>query len=204
MTTRRYTRAPVRSDTVERVLAAAETAVHEGRFHTLTMEDIAREAGVARATLFSRFGSRLGVLEALNTRCGDSPEIHELRAALDVEDPMRSLETLVRASCRVWERWGGIQRHLRAVVVLEPEVRPLIETQRTFQRRSLESLALRLDEVGALREPDPGRAAAMLHLLTSLEAFIELREESGLSLDETIAAVWTLVGGVVAVDPDQD
>lgn len=192
MATRRYSaaRSQGASRTRESVLDAAEALVHEDRFHTSTMDEVAERAGVSRATLFSRFGSRLGVLEALNTRCAGSSEIRALHEALAIEDPIASLEALVDASCQVWERWGGVQRHLRAIVVLEPEVRPLIEEQRAFQRRSLQALAGDLAERPGLREGlSVRRAAVTLHMLTGLEAFIELRREGDLSLRQTIDTI---------------
>jgi AcrR family transcriptional regulator len=198
MTTRRYARPAGTPDTVERVLEAAEASVRAGGFHTVTMEELASQAGVSRATLFSRFGSRLGVLEALSVRCDGSPEIQALGDALAIEDPVDSLEALLDASCRVWEQWGGVQRHLRALVVLEPEVRPLIEAQRTFQRDSLLVLARRLAKDSALVEGiSPQRAAAVLHLLTGLETFVELREDAGLTLRDTIETIRRLVTAVV-------
>jgi hypothetical protein len=36
---------------------------------------------VARATVFSRFGSKLGVLEALSERCAGGPEMRAVREA---------------------------------------------------------------------------------------------------------------------------
>jgi hypothetical protein len=132
----------------------------------------------------------LGLLEAPNVRCAGSREIAALHEALALEDPLAALEALVEASCRVWERWGGVQRHLRAIVVLEPEVRPLIEAQREFQRHSLEALARRLAKDPGLREGlSPGRAAITLHMLTGLEAFVELRRDGGLSLEQTIETI---------------
>lgn len=192
MATRRYTatRRDAASATLERVLDAAEALVREDRFHTATMEELAERAGVSRATLFARFGSRLGVLEALNVRCANSPEIRALHDALAIEDPVRSLQALVEASCHVWEHWGGVQRHLRAIVVLEPDVRPLIEAQRTFQRASLEELAARLAKQPGLRQGlSARRAAVSLHMLTGLEAFVELRREGDLSLRQTIDTI---------------
>lgn len=185
MATRRYARG-TREDslsTERRILDAAEELVREDRLHTSTMEEVAERAGVSRATLFARFGSKLGVLEALARRCDDSPQTRALGEALRLTDPRDALAALVEASCAVWERWGGIQRQLRAVVVLEPEVEPLISDQRAFQRRALEGLVGRLAADEQLRDGlSTGRAAATLHMLTSLEAFTELRRESGLSM----------------------
>ena len=202
MGTRRYS-PPGRADaaaTAERIIEAAEALVREDRFHTATMEELAARAGVSRATLFTRFGSKLGLLEALHVRCAGSPEIAALHQAMAVEDPVESLSALVAASCRVWERWGGVQRHVRAIVVLEPEVAPLVEGQRTFQRESLETLARRLAKQPGLRTGITAkRAAVTLHMITGLEAFVELRHEGGLSLDQTIETLRELA--VSLLDP---
>lgn len=195
----RYSRASRRGDrTIEQVLDAAQDMVRAGEFHSATMEDLASRAGVSRATLFARFGSRLGVLDALNVRCADSTEIAELHRALGIEDPAERLHAVIAASCKVWERWGDVQRHLRAVVVLEPEVRPLIEAQREFQRSSLRALAdgLARDE-RLVSGISANRAAVTLHMLTGLEAFVELRHEGGLSLDATIVTLRRLAAGLL-------
>lgn len=181
------------SGTVERVLEAAETLVRAGEFHSATMDDLAASAGVSRATVFSRFGTRLGVLEALNERCSGSPEILAIRATFEVDDPLIRLERLVDASCRFWEEWGGVQLHLRAIVTLEPEVRPLIEGQRQQQAEGCQELAARLAEAELLRpDIDPSTAGTTLHMLTSLEAFTELRHNGGLDLEATIDVVHSL------------
>ncbi len=44
------------------MLVAAERLIREGSFHTATMDELATAAGVSRATVFNRFGSKLGVL----------------------------------------------------------------------------------------------------------------------------------------------
>jgi hypothetical protein len=55
------------------------------------MKDLARRAGVSRATVFSRFGSKLGVLEALTVRCAGGPEMRAIKSALAIEDPVEAL-----------------------------------------------------------------------------------------------------------------
>jgi AcrR family transcriptional regulator len=186
MAARRYTAAkPPRS--VERVLNAAEQLTREDGFHTATMEQIAERAGVSRATLFTRFGSKLGVLEAIYQRCQGSEEIAELVAALALADPVEALDATVAASCRVWERWGAADRHMRAIAVLEPGVRPLLAAQRAFQHDSIHALAARLPLRSALTTE---RAGTALHMLTSLEAHTELRRE--LELEPTIQTLTEL------------
>src|SRR5258708_28167935 len=73
------------------ILDAAETLIRGNGFHLATMDELARSAGVSRATLFTRFGSKLGVLEGLNTRCAGSPAIAALVAALAFEPALDRL-----------------------------------------------------------------------------------------------------------------
>lgn len=79
---------------------------------------------------------------------------------------------------------GALQ--LQAVGVLEPDAAALIDRQRDEQRAELQVLTRRLAKAGRLR---PGlsrtRATATLHMLTSLESFLWLREGYGLSLRQT-------------------
>jgi AcrR family transcriptional regulator len=188
MATRSYTgaRRRVGGGSVERVLEAAEGLIREGAFHTATMDELATAAGVSRATVFNRFGSKLGVLEALAARCAEGPEMRAIQEALEIEDPDASLQELIEASCEIWEVQGFIHEQLHAIVALEPDAAALIDQQRDEQRADLQGLARRLARAGRLR---PGvseaRAVATLHMLTSLESFLRLRREYALSLRQT-------------------
>ena len=97
-----------------------------------------------------------------------------------------ALEALIDAACAIWEAQGFIHEQLQAIVVLEPDASALVDQQREEQRADLQGLARRLARAGRLR---PGlseaRAAATLHVLTSLESFLQLRREYGLSLRQT-------------------
>ena len=138
--------------TIERILDAAAELVWEEAFHTATMDDLARRAGVARATVFSRFGSKLGVLEALSLRCAGGPEMRALREAQSVEDPVAAVDALLLAGCDLWEKEGYIMVQLKAIVVLEPDASAIIEAQYDDQRRGMEGLARGLQRAGRLRE----------------------------------------------------
>jgi AcrR family transcriptional regulator len=185
--TRPYTTRRGRSpESVARVLDAAEHLLAEGTFHTATMDELAAAAGVSRATVFNRFGSKLGVLEALYDRSVASPEMQAIREALVLEDPVAALEAVIEAVCAIWEALGVLLAQLKAIAVLEPGALVLIEQQQKDQRADLRGLTRRLARAGRL---GPGlseaRATAALHMLTSLESFLQLRHEYGLSLRQT-------------------
>ena len=169
--------------TIERVLDAAAGLVAEGAFHTATMDDLARRAGVSRATVFSRFGSKLGVLEALSLRCAGGPEMRALREAQGVDDPVAAVDALLIAGCDLWEKEGYIMVQLKAIVVLEPDASAIIDAQYDDQRAGMEGLARGLQRARRLRQGwSVARAAAALHALTSVETFMLLRRDHGLPL----------------------
>jgi AcrR family transcriptional regulator len=171
---------------VDRVLDAAEQLIREDSFHSATMDELAAAAGVSRATVFNRFGSKLGVLQALFARCLESPEMGAIEEALAIEDPVKALDAVIEAGCAIWEAHGFIVEQLQAIVVLEPEASAPLEQQREEQRADLQGLTRRLARAGRLR-PRLGeaRATATLHMLTSLESFLWLRRDYGLSLRQT-------------------
>jgi AcrR family transcriptional regulator len=184
---------------VERVLGAAERLMREDRFHLATMDELAAAAGVSRATVFNRFGSKLGVLQALFTRAMEGPEMEAIREAVELADPVAALEAAIEGSCAIWESYAFIHEQLQAIVVLEPDASALVDQQREEQRADLLALARRLSRAGRLR---PGlseaRAAAALHMLTSLESFLWLRREYGLSLRQTHETIAELARTLLA------
>jgi AcrR family transcriptional regulator len=180
------------------VLAAAADLAAEDRFHTATMEELAQRAGVSRATVFTRFQSKLGVLEALSRRCSGGPEIQAIRDAIELNDPEKALEALVSTSCSFWETQGYILAQLKAILVLEPEASTLIDEQRREQREIIDALVRRLERARRLDEGTTrARAAATLHLLTSLEAYRELRQGSGMSRRQTVETLTGLARTLV-------
>jgi AcrR family transcriptional regulator len=188
MATRPYTTTRRRESakSIDRVLQAAERLMKEGAFHAATMDELAVAAGVSRATVFNRFGSKLGVLEAVFSRGMKGPEMAAIEEALALEDPVEALDAVIEAGCAIWEVYGFVHLQLQAVAVLEPEAAALIDEQREVQRVGLQGLTRRLAKAGRLL---PGlsqaRATATLHMLTSLESFLWLREGYGLSLRQT-------------------
>jgi hypothetical protein len=93
---------------------------------------------------------------------------------------------VIEASCAIWEAHGSIMEQLQAIVILEPEASAMVEQQKDEQRADLQGLTRRLARGDRLR-PGLGeaRVSATLHMLTSLETFLWLRREYGLSVRQT-------------------
>jgi AcrR family transcriptional regulator len=168
------------------VLDASERLIREEAFHSATMDELAAEAGVSRATIFNRFGSKLGVLQVLYDRCLESPEMEAVWDAFAVEDPVVALEPVIETSCAMWEEHGFVVEQIQAIAILEPEASALLAGQRKDQRAALGGLTRRLARADRLRRGlGEARATATLHMLTSLETYIWLRREYGLSVRQT-------------------
>ncbi len=201
MTVRPYVRArsEASQSTEARVLAAAEELIEAGEFHRATVADLAERAGVARATVFQRFQSKLGVLLALATRCSGGPELRAVREAFALEDPRAAVPAVVAASAIFWERQGFILQTLKAVAALEPGAIAVIDDQRAEQSTLCAALAKRLHRDKSLRAGlTPAVAGPTLHVITSVESFLELRRHGGLSLESTRAILTELAGTLLA------
>jgi len=169
----------------DRVLEAAEDLILKGAFAQATVTELADLAGVSRATVFSRFGSKLGVLQELSVRCAGGPEMRAIRAAVALDDPIEAVRSVIVAGCNHWERQGHILLTLKAVAELEPGVVVLIDEQREDQRQSMDHIVKGLKRIDRLNGLKPAEAVAALHLITSVESFMELRRNAGLSLEAT-------------------
>ncbi len=184
------------SVTRDRVLEAGEEMILSGEFAQATVAELAEKAGVARATIFSRFGGKLGVLETLAVRCSGGPTMRAIRQAVALEDPVAAVRALVPASSDHWELQGHILLTIKAIAELEPGAIEMVDDQRKDQRESMEDIARRLDGAGRLGELSRAQAASALHLVTSVESFMELRRNAGLSLPATKKVLMTMVEGL--------
>jgi AcrR family transcriptional regulator len=121
--TRRYRstlRAEQAQDTRRRIRAAADTLFLEQGYRDVSMDDIARAAGVARQTVFSAFGSKAGVLkDVLDVRlAGDDaplsiaerPAARRMLASTDASDAIRrQAKIIVDTGSRVAPLWPAVQ-----------------------------------------------------------------------------------------------
>ncbi len=144
---------PFVSSARERLLAAADELFYEEGIHTVGIDRIIEQAGVAKATLYSAFGSKEGLIRAyLNGRLADRQgRVH--RALAGVESPRERILTVFD----VLERYCADPRfHGCAFVNASAESRPGSAALEVSEESRAWNLALfaRLATEAGVADPD--------------------------------------------------
>jgi len=175
-------RRPQSTGTRERIVAAVGELLEEGVFHEATVEEVADRAGVARATLYQHFGSRLGLVDAVCETIAQSPELRAARGAGELADVDVALGEVVGSSVRFWAAHERLLEPLYGVAAVDPAAARLVERQRRDRTSVLARFARRLHRerrlAGGVGEQ---RALALLLVVTSFETYLELRRHAGLA-----------------------
>lgn len=171
-------------------MGAVRDLLADGTFHESTVEEVAARAGVARATLYQHFGSRLGLVDAICDTFAENPALVAVRQAIELEDVEAALEQTIANSVRFWSSEEPILRPLYGISGADSSAAALVERQTADRRCELERLLRRLKEHGRVA---PGltdrRVLALLLVLTSFETFQELRRRGGLSERDVVTTL---------------
>jgi AcrR family transcriptional regulator len=167
----------VRSDqTRERIKTAVRELLAEGRFHEATVEQVAERAGVARATLYQHFRSRIELVDAICETFNTNPALLEIRRIVELPDAAEALDKTVANCVRFWSSEDPILQQLYGVAAIDQAAQDLVDRQRADRRGELERLVRNLNRSGLKPGITERRALALLLVLTSYETFRELRE----------------------------
>ena len=156
-------------------MTAVRELLAEGTFHESTMEEVADRAGIARATLYQHFRSRLELVDAICETLGANPALLELRQIVELPDADAALAGTITNSIRFWSSEDAVLRQLYGVAAVDQAAQALVDRQRADRRQELGRLVRNLDRNGRLRAGlTERRALALLLVLTSYETFREL------------------------------
>ena len=164
-------------------LAAACELLAEPSCRDLSVDAVARAAGVTRATLYNQFGSRAALLLAVFGELGQRMKAERIYAAMRLDDPERALEATLCESTRAYARQRESIRKVFALAALDQEVSAEVERSERERRHSLSHLAARLVTAG-LTGLDVDDAAELLAALTSFQAFEAFSFDAGPRLTE--------------------
>jgi len=165
--------------TRDRIKTAVHELLAEGGFHEATVEEVADRAGVARATIYQHFGSRLELVDAICETFDANPALLELRDLVELDDPDEALAKTIASTIRFWSSEDAVLRQLYGVAAIDPAAEDLVDRQRADRRGEYERLVRNLAGAGRLRVPER-QALTLLLVLSSYETYRELRA-AGLS-----------------------
>jgi AcrR family transcriptional regulator len=151
-------------DAARRLLARSES------YTAFTVDAVARQADVARATVYYQFGSKAGLLEAVCDALAEAGQVSELAAAFTEPDPREGLRRFIGCFGQFWSADRAAMRRLRALAALDPDVGAVISARDQRRQEGLTVLAGRLAGASLLAG-EPGHAVRVLFMLTSFETF---------------------------------
>ena len=192
---RRYTsirRQAQAAETRRHIITAARKLFADRGYAGTTIEDIAREAGIAVQTIYTSFGSKRAILTRLAELTIENDEALapklirlELEAEWRETSQRRQLESFAHEIGHLIDRVGPILEIMHTAAKTEPEIA-------TFLRQLLENRLQHLNHLvgwmtanGPLREDlDLKVAAETVWVLTSAEVYRLLTIDRGWSRDQ--------------------
>ena len=155
------------------ILAAArELLASRDGITAFTIDAVARQAGVARMTVYYQFGSKVGLLEALSDDLAARGRMDRLALAFQQPDPLAGIDEFVATFAHFWGADRLATRRLRALAALDPDFERVVRARDERRREGAGVLVRRLAERNG--HPDAEQiepAVDILYTLTSFETF---------------------------------
>lgn len=165
-----------------RVAAAARELFADRGFHRVSLDEVARRADVARATVYHQFGSKIGLLEAVVRDFEQRAGLEALAELVETAPPDRLIRAVVTAGCDYWATDPMLARQVIAFATTDAEAAHLLTRHDAGRLRLLSRMVDRLSAAGRLPDSCPTeRALDTLWLLTGFVAYDELSRGRALS-----------------------
>jgi AcrR family transcriptional regulator len=151
-----------------RILTAARELLAESSgFSGFSIDAVARQADVARMTVYHQFGSKVGLLEALSDFLAAQGGMEQLAKAFQQPEPLDALDEYITVFGRFWNADRLVMRRLRALAALDPDFEQVIRARDEWRRQGVRVI---------------------------MQRFVEKqRLSSTMSLDEIVDALFTLL-----------
>lgn len=193
-------RAETTAATHQRIIDAARDLIAQTGLNDAPMGVIAGRAGVTRATIYQRFGSRHELLLAVLNDTLDRADVRAVRKALQHRDAAAAARGMLRASTRFWGLQYALFSRIKALAEIDAEFSRVDEMKESVRRGHCEHLVRRLAEQGCLRPGVSEREAFnILYLLSSFETFDHYYRRCGVSMDRIGARLVGIADAAVLV-----
>ena len=186
-----------------RILTAArELLLTSDAFSGFSIDAVARQADVARMTVYHQFGSKVGLLEALSDSLAARGGMEQLANAFHQTDPLEALEEYIRVFSRFWQSDRLVTRRLRALSTLDPDFEQVVKARDERRRAGLQVIVLRFVE--KYRKPAPDSIDEIVNILFTLLSFetFDTLAGSTRNIEEVSPLVQRLARAALGLDND--
>jgi AcrR family transcriptional regulator len=165
-----------------------------------TIDAVAREADVARMTVYYQFGSKMGLLDAIYDDLAARALVPNLPFSMQISDPVAQLRAVVNTFSTFWATDRLIVRRLRGLASTDPEIGEGISKRDMWRRGIFTSLVERVagNNAGPETKAD---LVEMVLVATAFETFDKLAdargEEDAAELTLRLVAAALLQAGIV-------
>jgi len=152
--------------------AARELLAESSGFSGFSIDAVARQADVARMTVYHQFGSKIGLLEALSDYLAAHGGMEHLADAFRRPEPLDALDEYITVFGRFWSADRLVMRRLRALAALDPDFEHVIRTRDEWRRQGLRVIVQRFAEKHGRPAPEAlDEAINVLFTLIGFECF---------------------------------
>lgn len=186
---RQTARADAARETGRQILQAFSDCMRDQWFDEVTLEEVARRAGVNVRTVIRRYGGKDGLLEAFVADFVPS-------VAIDRDTPPGDVAAAVERLSEIYEEWGDSVIRNLAQEPRHPALRRLLDLGRK-RHRALTALTY-APWLDRLNEPERRRTLDALVAATDVYVWKLARRDMGRSRKDTAAILRALVDAVLA------
>ena len=151
------------------ITAARELLIASDGFSGFSIDAVARQADVARMTVYHQFGSKIGLLEALSDSLAAHGGMEQLANAFRRSEPLDALDEYITVFSRFWDSDRLVTRRLRALAALDADFEQVIRARDERRRQGLRVLVQRLVEKHG--RPAPEAVEEVINVLYTLIGF---------------------------------
>ena len=184
-----------------RILTAArELLLTSDAFSGFSIDAVARQADVARMTVYHQFGSKIGLLEALSDFLAAHGGMEQLANAFRQPDPLDALDKFITVFSRFWSSDRLVTRRLRALSALDSDFEQVVRARDERRREGLCVIMQRLVE--KYGRPAPEAVDEMVNILFTLLSFENFDTLAGpmRSIEEVTPVVQRLARAALGLD----
>jgi AcrR family transcriptional regulator len=169
-------------------------------FYGFSIDAVARQADVARMTVYHQFGSKIGLLEALSDSLAAHGGMEQLANAFRQPEALDALDEYINVFSRFWQSDRLVTRRLRALSALDPDFEQVVRTRDERRREGLRVIVRRLVEKYGKPVPEAvDEMVNILYTLLSFECFDTLAGPTR-SIEEVASVVQRLARAVLRLN----